>query len=168
MYIHCDLMVAVGRCVLGRGITEAVLCPELFSYLVVDLGHILILLYFKEAPAGLLGHAFEDLLAVNVALAGIVAPAATTIASTRIAPTAAGVATARISTPGKAAPGIPATAALRIIVLWMGLLALEINGVDDGIGSLGGFDGADEILLAVSVHSVGEDDESLAAGLLAH
>ena len=119
MDIHCDLMVAVGRCVLGGGITEAVLGSELFGDLIVDLGDILILLYFKEAPAGLLGHTFEDLLAVNVALAGIVAPIATTVTSTRISPAAAGLAPARISAPGKTAPRISAMTTLSIIVLWM-------------------------------------------------
>jgi len=81
-------MVAVGSCVLGGGITEAILCPEFFRDLVIDLGDVLIFLDLEEPATGLLCHTFEDLLSIDVALAGIVS---STIASTWIPPaTAAG------------------------------------------------------------------------------
>jgi hypothetical protein len=168
MYIYCDLMVAVGRCILGGGIAEAVLGSKLFGYLIVDLRNILIFLDFKEASASLLGHTFKDLLTVNVTLARIIASITATISSPWISPTTTWVATARISTARKTTPRITATAVLRVIVLWMGLLALEINGVNDGIGSLGRFDRADKILLTVSVDAIGKDDKGFASGLLAH
>ena len=50
----------------------------------------------------------------------------------------------------------------------MRLFAFEIDGVDDGVGALGGFDGFDEGLSAAAVAAVGEDDEGFAAGLFAH
>ena len=48
------------------------------------------------------------------------------------------------------------------------LFAFEVDGVDDGVGALGGFDGLGEGLFAAVVDAVGEDDEGFAAFLLAH
>ena len=48
------------------------------------------------------------------------------------------------------------------------LFALEVDGVDDGVGSLGGFNGAGEGLFAAVVLSVGKEDEGFAALLFAH
>src|ERR1700726_332889 len=62
-----DLVVAAGGGVLGGGIAEAVLGAQLFGDLLVDLGHVQILLDLEEAAAGLLSHALEDFLAVGVA-----------------------------------------------------------------------------------------------------
>src|SRR5438552_2861794 len=50
----------------------------------------------------------------------------------------------------------------------MRLFALEIDGIDDGVGALGSFDGFDEGLSAPAVAAIGEDDDGFAAGLLAH
>ena len=99
-------------------------------------------------------------------VAAVVASATARIAaSAGIAATApAWVATARVTTAGIATA---ATATVLRIVL-VRLFAFEIDGVDDGVGALGGFDGFDEVLFAVAVDSVGEDDEGFATGLFAH
>ena len=57
---------------------------------------------------------------------------------------------------------------LLIVILRMRLFALEVDGVDDGIRSLGGFNRSDEGFLTVSVDSIGEDDDGFAAGLFVH
>jgi hypothetical protein len=56
---------------------------------------------------------------------------------------------------------------LAVLVAWR-LLALEVDGVDDGVGALGCFECAGEALLAAAVDAIGEDDERLAALLLCH
>src|SRR5580698_8246712 len=145
-------MVAVGGGVRGRCVAEPVLGPKLFCDLVVDLGDVLVLLHLEETATGLLGHPLEDFLSVDMALAGIIAAI---VAS----------ATARIA----AAAGIAAAATATVVrIILLRLLSLEIDGVDDGVGALAGFDGFDEIFLAVAVDSVGEDDQGLATGRLAH
>src|ERR1700738_2122054 len=87
-----DPVVAAGGCVLGGGVAEAVLGAQLFGDLVVDLGYVLILLDLEETAAGLLGHALEGFLAVDMAWAGgiVAAIVASTVAS-------AWIATARIA-----------------------------------------------------------------------
>ena len=62
-----DLVVAVGGGVLAGGVAETVLGAKLFGDLVVDLSDVLVFLDLEETSAGLLGHALEDLLAVDVA-----------------------------------------------------------------------------------------------------
>ena len=172
MECQIDLVVAVGGGVRGRGVAETVLGAQLFGDLVVDLGDILVLLHLEETASGLLGHALEDLFAVDVALAaaGIVAAivAATTAgitAATRIASAAAGIASAWVTAAGIASA---ATAAVLLRGVLVTLFAFEVDGVDDGVGALAGFDGSDEVLFAVPVDSIGEDDEGFAAALLAH
>ena len=76
------------------GVAESVLRAKLFGDLVVDLGDGLLAADLEETSAGLLGHALQDLFAVDVALAA----ASTGIIATPT--TAAGVATsAGISPP---------------------------------------------------------------------
>jgi hypothetical protein len=164
-----DLVVAGGCGVLAGGIAEAVLGAQLFDDLIIDLGYILILLDLEEAAAGLLGHAFKVFLSVDVA-SGIIAAS---IAATRIS--ASWVTSARVASAGIAAAGVAATristtgvAATVLGAILVGLFAFEVDGVDDGVGALGGFDGFDEGLSTAAVAAVGEDDDGLATGLLAH
>src|SRR3984885_12512494 len=60
----------------------------------------------------------------------------------------------------------PAVATLRDVLVL--LFAFEIDGIDDGVGALRGFDGFDQSLSAAAVTTIGEDDDGFAAGLLAH
>ena len=98
------------------------------------------------------------LLSAATASSGV---AASRISSSRIP--SAGVAAA--SATGIASPTL---AVLVLIESTGGLAALEVDGVDDGVGSLGGLDGGGERLLAAAVDAVGEDDDGLSSGLLAH
>ena len=172
MKAEIDLVVSAGGGVLTGGVAETVLRAQLLGDLVVDLGNVLALLDLEEASAGLLGHALEGTFCRQRALGRIVAAvAATAVASAtgvaattgiaatataRVAATAAGVAT-RVAT---------TTAVLRVVLV--GFFAFEVNGVDDRVGALGGLDGFDEGLSAAAVTAVGEDDDGLASGLLAH
>ena len=54
------------------------------------------------------------------------------------------------------------------VVAGLALFAFEVDGVDDGVGALGGFDGLGEGLFAAVVFSVGKEDEGFAALLFAH
>ena len=155
-----DPVVAVGGGVLGGGVAEAVLGAQLFRDLVVDLGYVLTLFDLEEAASGLLGHALEVLFAIDVAWAGgivasIVASAvASRIATSRVATT--GITAAWVATSGIAAAGVTTTGIASAAATWIaaataivgivlvGLFAFEVDGVDDGVGALGGFDGFDE------------------------
>src|SRR5882757_2531062 len=156
-------VVADGCGVLARGVAEVVLGAQLFRDLVVDLGYVLVLLDLEETAAGLLGHALENFPAVDVVSAvGIVAAitasartAASRVASAGIAASriaTAGVTSARIAATGITAPRITAagtaasgiaTAAWVAVGIALGTLLarlfdFEVDGVDDGVGALGG------------------------------
>ena len=103
---------------------------------------------------------------MGIVAAVVAAVASSGIASARI--TAAGITTSGVAATRIAAAGIAAAAAAVADCSAWGLFALEVDGVDDGVGALGGFDGFDEGLLAVSVDAVGEDDDGFAAGLFVH
>ena len=103
-------MVAVGGGVLVGRVTETVLGAKLFGDLVVDLSDVLFFLDFEETAAGLLGHAFEDLFAVDVVLARLVAACSAAIATAPGYPppppgshrrdTASGIAATRVAAAG--------------------------------------------------------------------
>ena len=150
-----DLVVAVGGGGGVGGVAESVLGTKLFGDLGVDARDILFFRDLEEAAAGFAGDAFEDLFAVDAGLG--VAAAATALAAAATA--ASGIASAAT---GVAAAGTAAVVAEAGAVL----LALEVDGVDDGIGALGGLDGMGEGLLAGVVDAVREDDEGFAAVLL--
>src|ERR1700722_13284292 len=92
------------------------------------------------------------------------------------------VATAVASSSRVAATGIPAwITATWITTAWIAssavatlrevlvlLFALEIDGIDDGVGALRRFDGFDESLSAAAVTTIRQDDDGFAAGLFAH
>src|SRR5277367_3582043 len=141
-----DLMVAVGGSVRGRCVAEPVLGPKLFCDLVVDLGDVLVLFNLEEAATGLLGHALEDFLSVDMALAGIVA--AVVASATAGIAASAGVATtapARITTARVATSGIATSATATVLRrILLRLLSLEVDGVDDGVGAMSGFNRFDE------------------------
>ena len=56
---------------------------------------------------------------------------------------------------------------LAVVVLLV-LLAFEVDGVDDGVGALRGFDGVDEIFLTANVDAIREDDKRLTTLLFGH
>ena len=167
--LEINLVVALRGGVLVRGEGETVLGAELGGDLGVDVGGGLLFGDLEETSAGLVGHAIEDLLAVNLA-ATLAAGAVATAASTGIASaTTAGVAATGESSGEAYASALTATsAAAGGVVAGLALLAFEVDGVDDGVGALGGFDGLGEGLTAGVVDAVGEDDEGLATLLLAH
>ena len=163
-----DAVVAVGGGLLVGGVAEAVLGAQLIADLLVDLGEGLFLADLEEASAGLVGHALEDLLAVDMAweTLRLTALAASASTPTGVATASTGKSTATAAT---ASGESSAALAARILIESAGCLAaLEVDGVDDGVGALGGLDGGGERLLAAAVHAVGEDDDGLASGLLAH
>jgi acetyl esterase/lipase len=167
-----DLMIASSSGILRGCVTEAVLGAQLFGDLGVDLGYVLILLDLEESAAGLVDHALEVLFAVGAPLRwGVVASAsvAAGVASTPARVAAAGVTSSGIAA-SRVATARVAAAALVLVVVGsvLGLVAFEVDGVDDGVGALGGFDGADEVFAAAVVAAVGEDDEGFATLLLRH
>src|SRR3954454_14245061 len=158
-------MVAAGGGVLGGGVTEAVLGAQLLGNLTVDLGYVLILLDLEEAAAGLLGHALEVFLAVDMARASGISASIGVAARTAAGIASAGIASTRVPAAGVAAAGITSSwiASARISSAWITaararstaatagwvaaavagiilvrLLALEVDSVDDGVGALGG------------------------------
>ena len=52
-----------------------------------------------------------------------------------------------------------------VVLVVMVLVAPDVDGVDDGLGLLGGLNGAVQGFLAAPILSVGQDDDGLAAGL---
>ena len=166
-----DLVVTVGGCVLGRGVAEAVLGSELGGDLGIDLVYGVLFGDFEETSAGFGGHALEGLLAVGVLAA--TAAGATLASSTT---TAAGVSTASAgvasSTSGVSAASAriasASAAVVAAVVVGLVVFTFEVDGVDDGVGALGGFDGAGEGFFAAAIDAVGEEDKSFAAFLLGH
>src|SRR5438874_9001581 len=142
-----DLMVALG-CGIALGCeADAVLAAQLLADLIEDVGYSLFLRDLEDAAAGLLRDTLQDLLAVD-ALFLPAARAAATSAAARVATSAARE---------------PASATA---VATTGLLALEVDGVDDAVGSLRGFNRIGQPLLRAAVHAVGQHDQRLAALLL--
>jgi hypothetical protein len=150
---------------LGGGVAETILGTKLFGYLLIDLSNVLVLLDLEEAAAGLVCHALEDLLAVSVGLVGGIGAGVVASTASRVA--AAGV-TAWIATTRIASSRVATAATLRIVIHGVVLFAFEVDGVDDGVGSLGGLDGFDEGFFALSVYAIGEDDDGFASGLFTH
>ncbi len=166
-----DLMETLGGGVLAGCVAETVLSTKLFGDLVVNLSDVLIFLDLEEAAAGLLGHAFQDLFAIDVAEGRIVAVVPAAIASSGIAatgiPTAGITTTSRVAATWIASARVTAATVL-VVVLHRRLFAFEVDGVDDSVGALGSFDGFDEGFLAVSVDAVGQDNDGLPASLFVH
>ena len=169
MESEIDLMVAVGGGVRGRGVTETVLGSQFFGDLVVDLGDVLVLLHLEETASGLLGHALEDLFTVGAGAGWIVVAAVVAATSAAgVSATATGISPAWVASAGVSAAGIAAATTLWIVVCGMIFFSLEVDGVDDGVGALGGLDGFDEGFAATTINAVREDDDSFAAGAFAH
>src|SRR5271167_3438504 len=95
-----DLVVTAGGGVLGGSVAETVLRAKLLGDLVVDLGDVLIFLDLEETAAGLLGHARENFLAVDVALAGgiVASIVAAAVTSAWVAAATAGIAASGVAT----------------------------------------------------------------------
>src|ERR1017187_10100634 len=134
-------MVAVGAGLLVRREGQPVLRAELLADLLVDVGHRLLLADLEQPSSRLVGHALKDLPAVesgNILRAALAGRAAARISSgvasgipTRIASrVTAGIAAAIV-------PGIPRMEAPVRIRLFP---ALEVDGVNDGVGALGRLD----------------------------
>src|ERR1700687_3845649 len=103
------------------------------------------------------GNPFENFFAIGARALG------RTLASAATAPSAA-----RIST---SATGPATTAAAHSAARSLAFFAVrirEIDGVDDGVGALGGLDRALQVSLAAAVDAVRENDESLPALLIFH
>jgi len=148
---------------------------EFFGDLRVDLVHGLLFGDVEDAAAGFTAHAFEDLSAVDegrvVCACGVVVAAALAAAVGIATTAAAGVtaaATARIATAATTGVSTAAvmTAVVAVVAVVVMLFALVVDGVDDGIGALGGFDGAGDGFFAVAVYAIGEEDEGAAAFVL--
>src|SRR5208283_687980 len=157
------------------GEAQAVLVAQLLPNASVNLLDRVVLRYLVKASAGLLCQPLHDLLAIGVTAlrSATAAPAATTrvapsrVATTGIAaamPAAAGVSRAGI-TPTRESNSMPTPVASGVVI---GLRVGEQDGVHQGVGALGCFNGPGQAHLAALVHAVGEDDQRLAALRLAH
>lgn len=149
-----ELVVAVG--VVSGTEAEAVLGAEFFGDLLVDVGERLFFSDGEDAAAGFVGDALENFLAVDALL--VAAPLAAT--------TAREAATSSATTTGEAAWKAAATPTSTAVV--MGFFAAVVDGVDRGVGTLGGLDGGADGFFAAAVVAVGEQDQGFASLLLAN
>src|SRR5580692_4268113 len=139
-----DFVVADGVALVG-GVGEAVLVAEVFVDFGVDLVEGLFLGSPEELAAGFPGDLFQDFLAVGALLLRVPSTAAAA-AHPAAAPT-------HSKSPGAA-----------VVFVFIG----KQDGVDDGVGALGGGNGLGHGFLAAVVHTVRKKDQRLAALLLAH
>src|SRR5271166_5861946 len=156
-------MVSAFRVGLVGSKPEAVLIAKFLADAGINLLDRLLLGNLIKAPAGLLGQSLHDGFTVGVALRSAT-PTASATASTAAGVPAARITAARItsaSTSTVTPAGIPG----RVVI---GLGIGEENGVHQGIGALGRFDGPVQAGFAALVDAVGEDDECFATLQFAH
>src|SRR5271165_1940048 len=178
-------MVSAFRVGLVGSKPEAVLIAKFLADAGINLLDRLLLGNLIKAPAGLLGQSLHDGFTVGVALRSAT-PTASATASTAAGVSAAGVSAARIAAAMAPTTGVPSaritTARItsastststvtpagipcRVVI---GLGIGEENGVHQGIGALGRFDGPVQAGFAALVDAVGEDDECFATLQFAH
>ena len=158
----------------GVMVAQTILGAKFFGYLVVDSSYGLLLVDFEETSASLLCHAFEDLFSIwTSAVVATSGSSSTTATTPGIATPATGIAattwvTASPASAGISAPSSAAWEASTSLAPVGMFLALEIDGINDGVGPLRFFDGSDQGFLAPVVDAIGEDDDRLATFLLGH
>src|SRR4029077_1112043 len=158
-----------GGCAVFVGcIAHAVLRSQLLDNAGVDLADGFFLRDFKETSTSLFGNPLKNFFTVGSRFFGM------TLSSARPPATAtAGISTsaprpASTSTrPTAAAPAHSAASPLAFVTIFA-MRIREINGVHDGVGTLGRLDGALQVSLAAAVNAVRENDESFPALLLFH
>src|SRR5271165_3054036 len=154
-------MIAGGSAVFIGCVAHAVLGSQFLRNAGVNLADGFLLSHFKETSAGFFGNPLKNLLAVGarffrMTLAAAAAATRITTSATRPAAASAGVTAA---TPSH-------STALPVTVFVVRLR--EIDGVDNGVGTLSGLDRALQVGLAAAVDAVRKNDECFPALLLFH